>query len=80
MRESPFTVTSHTGWAILLKIDSSPEIILCLPLKLQATASKSKARLFVGNKAKRQISKRVFQENKARQILPKTNVRVRIRG
>ena len=30
--------------------------------------------LFVGNKAKRRISKRVLQENKARQILRKTNV------
>ena len=45
----------------------------------------------VGNKAKWRISKRVFQENKARQIFRKTNisyplictrahVRVRIRG
>ena len=31
------------------------------------------ALLFVGNKAKEQISKRVFQENKARQIFRKTN-------
>ena len=29
---------------------------------------------FVGNKAKRRISKRVFQENKARQIFQKTNI------
>ena len=29
---------------------------------------------FVGNKAKRRISKRVFQENKARQIFRKTNI------
>ena len=29
---------------------------------------------FVGNKAKGQISKRVFYENKARQILKKTNI------
>ena len=29
---------------------------------------------FVGNKAKGQISKRVFQENKGRQILQKTNI------
>ena len=28
----------------------------------------------VGNKAKRQISKRVFQENKARQTFRKTNI------
>ena len=28
----------------------------------------------VGNKAKGQISKRVFQENKARQIFRKTNI------
>ena len=35
----------------------------------------------VGNKAKGRISKRVFQENKARQIFRKTNiVRVRIGG
>ena len=30
--------------------------------------------LFVGSKAKGQVSKRVFQENKARQILRKTNI------
>ena len=30
--------------------------------------------LFVGNKANRRISKRVLQENKARQILRKTNM------
>ena len=38
---------------------------------------------FVGNKAKGQISKRVLQENKACQIIQKTNisyVRVRISG
>ena len=43
---------------------------------------------FVGNKAKDWISKRVFQENKARQIFRKTNisypmiahVHVRMRG
>ena len=39
---------------------------------------------FIGNKAKQHISKRVFQENKARQIFRKTNVcvcvRVRIIG
>ena len=29
---------------------------------------------FVGNRVKRQISKRVFQENKARQIFRKTNI------
>ena len=29
---------------------------------------------FVGNKAKGRISKRVFEENKARQIFPKTNI------
>ena len=29
---------------------------------------------FVGNKAKRQISKRVLQENKVRQIFRKTNI------
>ena len=29
---------------------------------------------FVGNKAKGQISKRVFQENKPRQIFRKTNI------
>ena len=29
---------------------------------------------FVGNKAKRRISKRVFQENKARQIFGKMNI------
>ena len=29
---------------------------------------------FVGNKAKRRISKRVFPENKARQISRKTNI------
>ena len=29
---------------------------------------------FVGNKAKRRISKRVFQENKERQISRKTNI------
>ena len=29
---------------------------------------------FVGNKVKRRISKRVFQENKARQIFQKTNI------
>ena len=28
----------------------------------------------MGNKAKRQISKRVFQENKARQIIRKTSI------
>ena len=28
----------------------------------------------VGNKAKERISKRVFQENKSRQIFPKTNI------
>ena len=48
-----------------------------------------KASHYVGNKAKGRISKRVFQENKARQIFRKTNisylllqkhVRVRIRG
>ena len=32
------------------------------------------ARKFVGNKAKVQISKRVFQENKASQIFQKTNI------
>ena len=31
-------------------------------------------RQFVGNKAKGSISKRVFQENKARQIFRKTNI------
>ena len=38
---------------------------------------------FVGNKAKGQMSKQMFQENKAHQIFPKTNisyVRVRTRG
>ena len=30
--------------------------------------------IFVGDKAKGQISKRVFQENKARQIFRKTNI------
>ena len=41
---------------------------------------------FVGNKTKGLILKRVFQENKAHQIFPKTNisyvwyVRVRIKG
>ena len=30
--------------------------------------------LFLGNKAKEQISKRVFQENKARQIFRETNI------
>ena len=30
--------------------------------------------IFVGNKAKGQVSKRVFQENKARQIFWKTNI------
>ena len=30
--------------------------------------------LFAGNKAKERISKRVFQENKARQIFRKTNI------
>ena len=48
-----------------------------------------KASHYVGSKAKGRISKRVFQENKARQIFRKTNisypllqkhVRVRIRG
>ena len=39
----------------------------------------------VGDKAKGRISKRVFQENKARQIFQKTNIsypliRTRIRG
>ena len=29
---------------------------------------------FVGNKAERRISKRVFQENEARQIFQKTNI------
>ena len=29
---------------------------------------------FVGNKAEGRISKRVFQENKARQIFRKTNI------
>ena len=29
---------------------------------------------FVGNKAKQRISKRVFQENKGRQIFRKTNI------
>ena len=29
---------------------------------------------FVSNKAKRRISKRVLQENKARQIIQKTNI------
>ena len=33
-----------------------------------------------GNEAERQISKRVFQENKARQIFQKTNIFNRIRG
>ena len=33
---------------------------------------------FVGNKAKGQISKRVFQENKARQIFRKTNMSYRL--
>ena len=30
--------------------------------------------VIVGNKAKGRISKRVFQENKARQIFPKMNI------
>ena len=34
----------------------------------------SLVRIIVGNKAKGQISKRVFQENKAHQIFRKTNI------
>ena len=37
-------------------------------------------RYIVGNKPKGRISKRVLQENKARRIFRKMNVRVGIRG
>ena len=40
-------------------------------MEVLALQAKSK---FVGNKAKWQISKRVLQENKARQILRKTKI------
>ena len=38
------------------------------------SANKQKISFFVGNKAKGRISKRVLQENKARQIFRKTNI------
>ena len=41
------------------------------PLVLPTSRSDAE---FIGNKVKRQISKRVFQENKARQIFRKTNI------
>ena len=46
------------------KVISFTQVLLCPFLLLQ----------FVGNKAKGRISKRVFQENKAHQILRKTNI------
>ena len=43
------------------------------PIRLVKSESESLDK-FVGNKAKGRISKRVFQENKARQIFQKTNI------
>ena len=53
------------------KINSTGGVLVDLFNKTDFTASKPD---FVGNKAKRQISKRMFQESKARQNFRKTNI------
>ena len=56
------------NWSIILSLKSLriQQLIFHFPI-------------FVGNKAKERISKRVLQKNKARQIFRKTNARVRVR-